>query len=328
MGRLRKDYSLYRRRCKDGKRIWYYRTYDQYGERTAGCTTGETNRTRAERYCNRLLRTGELVPIKETGFEAYAKDWWVWGKCNYCRGRLARSPAGQPTISERHAAEMRSVLENHILPRFRASRLSSIRPQVIESWMFDLLDRGLSPKRINNIAGCLRVMLGEAKRLGLLQANPFDQVRMFAGRGRDRGTFSIEEIRTLFGSDSLEKIWNGHQLHRAINELAAATGLRQGEILAIRDEDIHDDHIHVSHSWHWRYGLLPTKTRQERDVPVPARVLEDIAFFVGSGGHVFSMNRGETPASGSRVTQALYNALERAGITPEERKRLLFTSSL
>jgi integrase len=216
---------------------------------------------------------------------------------------------------------MRSALENHILPRFRTSRLTSIKPQAVEAWMFDLLDQGLSPKRINNIAGCLRVMLGEAKRLGLLQANPFDQVRMFAGRDRDRGTFSIEEIRILFGPDSLEKIWNGHQLHRAVNELAAATGLRQGEILALQDEDIHEDHIHISHSYHWKYGLLPTKTRQERDVPVPARVLEDIAFFLGSGGYVFSMNRGETPATGSRVTQALYDALERAGITVEERKR-------
>ena len=320
MGRLRKDYSLYRRRCKDGTRIWYYRTYDQYGERTAGRSTGETNKTKAERHCNRLLRTGELVPIKETVFETYAEDWWIWGKCTYCRGRLARSPVSRPSISQRHAAEMRSALERRILPRFRTSRLSSIRPQAIETWMFDLLDQGLSPKSINNITGCLRVMLGEAKRLGLLAANPFDGVRRFAGRGRDRGTFTIEEIRTLFGPDSLETVWNGHQLHRVVNELAAATGLRQGEILALRDEDIHEDHIHVSHSYHWKYGLSPTKTRQERDVPVPVRVMEDIAFFIGSGGFVFSLSRGETPASGYRVTDALYAALERVGITAEERK--------
>ena len=164
-------------------------------------------------------------------------------------------------------------------------------------------------------------MLGEAKRLSLLAANPFGAVRMFAGRGRDRGTFSLEEIRTLFGPDSLEKIWNGHTLYRVVNELAAATGLRQGEILALRDENIHEDHVHVSQSYHWKYGLLPTKTRQERDVPVPARVMEDIAFFIGSGGFLFSVNRGETPTSGSRVTQALYEALERAGITTEERKK-------
>jgi hypothetical protein len=146
------------------------------------------------------------VPIKETIFGEYAKDWWVWGKCAYCRGRLARSPVDRPTISERHAADMRAALELHVLPRFRTSRLSSIRPKAIEDWMTDLFDQGLSPKRINNIAGCQRVMLGEAKRLGLLAANPLDAVRMFAGHGRDRGTFTIEEIRTMFGPESLEKI--------------------------------------------------------------------------------------------------------------------------
>lgn len=321
MGRLRRDYSLYRRRRKDGKRVWYYRTYDQYGERTAGRTTHETNRIKAERYCNLLLRTGDLVPIKEIVFEEYAKDWWVWGKCAYVRGRLARSPRNRPAISERHAADMLSALKMHILPRFRTTRLSTIRPTMIETWMFELEDKGLSYKRINNIAGCLRVMLSEAKRRGLLAANPFEQVQLFGDDSRDRGTFTIEEIRTLFAADSLEKIWNGHQLHRAVNELAAATGLRQGEILALRDEDVHADHVHVAHSWHWKYGLLPTKTRQERDVPVPGRVMNDMSFFVGSGGYVFSMNGGQTPASGSRITQALYDALERAGVPPEGRKR-------
>jgi hypothetical protein len=62
-------------------------------------------------------------------------------------------------ISERHANDMRSALEEHILPRFCTSRLSSIRPQ------------------------------------------------------------AIEEIRALFGPDSLEKIRNGHKLYRTVDEL-------------------------------------------------------------------------------------------------------------
>ena len=158
MSRLRKDYSLYRRRTKDGARIWYYRTYDRYGQRTAGRTTGQTNRTLAERHCNALLRQGELVPVREIGFEAYAADWWIWDRCDYIRQRLARSPADRPAISPRHAADMRSALKAYILPTFRHSRLSTIRPQINEAWMFELRDRGLSPKRINNVAGALRVM--------------------------------------------------------------------------------------------------------------------------------------------------------------------------
>lgn len=91
---------------------------------------------------------------------------------------------------------MRSALGKHVLPQFKTYRLSSIKTQFLESWMLDLSDQGLSHKRINNIAGCLRVTLGEAKRQGVLAANPFDAVRPFANQSKDRGVFSIEEIRT------------------------------------------------------------------------------------------------------------------------------------
>jgi len=45
---------------------------------------------------------------------------------------------------------------------------------------------------------------------------------MFAGHGRDRGTFTIEEIRILSGQGSLEAVWKWHRLHRVIKELADA----------------------------------------------------------------------------------------------------------
>jgi integrase len=97
--------------------------------------------------------------------------------------------------------------------------------------------------------------------------------------------------------------------------------MRQGEILALRDADVREEYVHVEHSWHPRYGLLPTKTRQQRDVPVPGRVLADMELFLGSGGFVFSFDRGARPAAGGRVTKALYEALIRAGIPEEERRR-------
>jgi integrase len=68
--------------------------------------------------------------------------------------------------------------------------------------------------------------------------------------------------------------------------------MRQGEILAVRDADVHDRFIHVAHSWNPTYGLGPTKTRQARDVPLPARVLQAVQPFLVSGGYVFSMTRG------------------------------------
>jgi integrase len=319
--KYRQDYCLYRRKMKNSVAVWYYRTYDEYGQRTTGRSTGQTNKTLARRYCNQLMRRGKLVPIRDVSFNNYSTDWWLWERCSYIRSRLARSPSNKPAISRNYAREMHSILEQYLIPTFGRLRLSSITPRIIESWMFGLLDKGLSPKRINNICSCLRVMLKEAQRLGQLRVNPFETVRPLADNCRERGVFTIDEVKALFDPNNIAPVWNGHSLYRVINMVAAATGMRQGEILAVRDEDLRNGSIHVSHSWDPRYGLGPTKTRQERDVPVPSRVLEDMQLFVGTGGFIFSFTQGKSPATGNRVTRALYVALERIGISEKERDR-------
>ncbi|MBN2323145.1 MAG: tyrosine-type recombinase/integrase [Spirochaetes bacterium] len=321
MPRYRKDYVLYPRRMKNGTSVWYYRTYDEYGQRTTGRSTGQINKTLAERYCNDLLKRGELIPVKETLFRNYAADWWLWDRCLYIRGRLARSKAGKPAISKNYAKEMRSVLQQYILPYFENHKLANISPHLIEKWMFGLLDKGLSPKRVNNILSCMRVMLGEAHRVGLIKGNPFRAVRPLADNSRERGVFTIDEVRKLFNRENIGPVWGGHLLYRVINELAAVSGMRQGEILAIRDGDLHDGYINVAHSWNPQFGLGPTKTRQIRDVPVPIRVIDDMQLFIGTGGFVFSFNNGRTPATGSRVTNWLYRALKNIDISEEERRQ-------
>jgi hypothetical protein len=52
----RKDFVLFKRGVTRGGSVWYYSTYDSYGRRTAARSTGQTNKTLAERYCNGLMR--------------------------------------------------------------------------------------------------------------------------------------------------------------------------------------------------------------------------------------------------------------------------------
>ena len=145
--RHREPFSLYRRKNQKGSFVWYYRTYDEYGNRTTGKSTGEASKTKARQYCAKLIERGELVPIKEISFPAYTEDWWKWDKCQYVRGKLARSKEGKPRISHRYVDDQRRLLELHILPYFEKYRLSSINPQKIESFMFWLQNKGISHKR-------------------------------------------------------------------------------------------------------------------------------------------------------------------------------------
>ena len=102
--------------------------------------------------------------------------------------------------------------------------------------------------------------------------------------------------------------------------------MRQGEILALRDQDVRDDYVHVTRSWNPKYGLGPTKTKQVRDVPLPPRAVEAVRIFVGSGGFVFSLNAGRTPCTGNRVTEALYSALEAIGVDDRSDRNITFHS--
>ena len=110
MARYRKEYSLYSHHTKNGKSIWYYRTYDGNGNRTSGRSTGETSKTKAANYCNRLIKEGRLLPTKEITFAKYAENWWLWDKCNYIRNRRLRQDNGKPAISRRHADDQRQIL--------------------------------------------------------------------------------------------------------------------------------------------------------------------------------------------------------------------------
>jgi len=61
MARYREAFTLYCRK-KHGQKVWYWRTYDEYGDRTPGRSTGQTSKTLATRYVMELYRQGRLVP--------------------------------------------------------------------------------------------------------------------------------------------------------------------------------------------------------------------------------------------------------------------------
>jgi len=72
--RYREPWSLYPRKSKPGgSTVWYYRTYDESGQRTTGRSTGTSSKTLARDYCARLYQEGRLIPTPDLLFEEYAK---------------------------------------------------------------------------------------------------------------------------------------------------------------------------------------------------------------------------------------------------------------
>ena len=317
--------------------MWYWRAYDERlpRRRTSWRSTGHSQKGRAKEYVRDLERrdlllTPDAAPLQKPGdalFGEWARGFWAW-EGPYVQARLRFSDPTSPDLTRRYVNDMSRILELHLLPRWKRAPLISITPLAIETWALRIRDDGLSGKRVNDLISCLRTMLKEAHREGRLSFDPYAKgiVRALGNTPRQRGRLTMDEVRRLFADEAIATAWKGHRLYRAVNLTAAATGMRQGELLALRDHDVRDGYLHVEHSWDHKWGLGPTKTRQIRDVPLPSRAREALAQFLGSGGFVFSMDGGHRPCSGNRVTGALYAALQLIGVKDRAERNVTFHS--
>ena len=317
--RYHRPYSLYGRRLQNGHRVWYVRTYDTDGRRTGGRSTGTTNKAAAHQIVIRLVQEGRLgQPATEITFEQYSTDWWIADRCPYVQSRLMRGRV----LTQKYIANQRAYLTNHILPTFGKLKLSAIRPSHIEQWLRDLRQSGMSGSAINHCHSVMRTMLCEAKRMQLISSNPISDVRPVSYAAPTRTILTLEEAKALLDENMVGEMWADEMTYCA-SLLAATTGVRQGEVLALRIEDIHEGYITVAHSWDSRYeGLKPTKTRRIREIPVTTKTSRWLARITAGrqAGFVFSTD-GERPIYYKDITRSLYTALERIGITDEERRR-------
>lgn len=313
----RKLYSLYPR-SSGGRTIYYYRTYDEAGARSSGRSTGQSSQAAAHAWMRERIERGELIPVPRMSFGSYATDWWVWDRCRYIQRKNA---GGKTKISHAYADTERSYLTRHILPTFGPLPLERITVAVADRWMLALRASGLSPATVNNCLRCLKKMLTEAVRTGLLRANPLAAVEQLEEEGQGKGVPTSDEVRVLFGPGSLERVWRGDLLTYTANLLAATTGMRLGEIQALQRSQIGKHSLQVTHAWSRKYGRKSTKSGEERTVPLPPRVATCLAELPGGtpDWYVFSLS-GERPVNERTITGALYRALAAIGITEAKRR--------
>jgi integrase len=123
------------------------------------------------------------------------------------------------------------LLRLHIAPWFGPRSLDSITPQLIRSWRTDLLAKGRSEVTAAKAYRLLRAILNTAEKDDrLIKQNP---CRM---RGFDK------EPITERPTASVDQVWRLSTLmprrYRALILFAAFTGLRWGELAALRTRDL------------------------------------------------------------------------------------------
>ena len=146
--------------------------------------------------------------------------------------------------------------------------MSAIKSIEVENWLKGIKrkdGRATSDATKAKIRNIMSALYSHAIRYGFAVSNPITEVRASAKRQGDPDLLTSEELRTLIAR--LPK------RERVMVLLDASTGLRRGELMALRWQDLDFEAlvVNVTRSI-WRNVIGPTKTQASRK-PVPLHAI-------------------------------------------------------
>ncbi len=188
------------------------------------------------------------------------------------------------------AESYESIVNRHLLPRFGTWPLSAIDYPAVLAFISDLQGQGLGSGTVRNIRDVLRLILQLAVRSEALKTNPVIGIKV-AKSGRNEMIFlEPDQVMALAHEVSQpppryrreERRRDGYPEYGLFVRLAAFTGLRAGELVALRTRsvDLMRRRIHVRASATEARGelqIVDTKTYEHRAVPIPKSLIDELA---------------------------------------------------
>lgn len=207
----------------------------------------------------------------------------------------ARWLATKADLRPRTLINVEGRLRNHVLPVFGERPIGSVRPEDVRSWVASLsATKGLAPATVKAAYLVLSQVMASAEVDGLIGRTPCIGVRLPRDTHHGEVAFlSPGQIGAL--ADVITPRF------RVLILAAAYTGLRAGELAALRTERVNflKSKLAVHESLSEVRGRLtvgPTKTGATREVPMPRFLVDELAEhvrrFPSPDGYVFTMAEG------------------------------------
>jgi integrase len=164
-------------------------------------------------------------------------------------------------------------LRMYLLPALGSLRLSEIRPGQLASLVGELQAQGLAASSVRNTITPLQAIYRWAIRRELVIVDPTTSLELPLDRGRRERFATVEEIGLLLATLKVED--------RPLWATAIYAGLRRGELMALRWEDVDllDGVIRVEHSWNPETSseTEPKSVAGSRRVPIPPVLHEHLS---------------------------------------------------
>ena len=252
---------------------------------------------------------------------SFLLNFWDYEKSDFIKRYIAHGHS----MTKRHTDNMLSLVRNYWQPYFgNEITVQELDRSTLDDFFFYLnTEKGLKGGTVNKAINCgsraLRYLFENKK----IEVNPMTGIERFNPEELGRGIPTESEVRQL-----LNVQWSNKAYYLAF-KLGIYCGLRAGEIsgLRVNDLDLDADVIHVRHSWNDTDGLKLPKNSDVRDLPIDHETLTQIylmakenPLFSDISYVFFSPVKPEQPYWPSYYVDGLYEALEKIGISEEQRK--------
>ena len=135
------------------------------------------------------------------------------------------------TINTQTAEVYQGYMKNRIIPVLGDTQLSKLTPVLLQSYVNNLVEEGLASATIRKLRNIIKSSLDHAVNMELLPANPIVKIQLPKAKKKEVAVWEVPEIHAFL------KVAIEDRLYPAFH-LAITTGMRRGEILGLRWEDI------------------------------------------------------------------------------------------
>jgi len=222
-------------------------------------------------------------------------------------------------VRESSYIQRENLLRNHILPELGHMQLRKLNPMHVQTFYTKKLQEGLKPSTIHVFHAILHKALKVAVRWKLVPYNVCDQVTLPSLKDQEIGkALTMEQAIVLL------KACQGHILEAFIT-LALLTGMRHGELSALRwdDIDFEQGHLQVQRtvSRLGKKGFVeraPKTRKSKREVVLPKLALEALE------KHYLRQQEARARAGEQWVNHNLVFCNPRGGFVSEQVTRRVF----